>query len=75
MEPSRCIVLEDAIAGVQAGVSAGMRVVGCPDPRVFLPDPDSEAYLQRFRDLTPHVVRSLEELLTVDVARWGLAQD
>jgi len=69
------VVLEDAIAGVQAGVSAGMRVVACPDPRVFLPDPDSVAYLERFRDLTPHVVRSFEELLRVDVSRWGLAQE
>lgn len=75
VDPRHCVVLEDAIAGVQAGVAAGMRVVACPDPRLFLPDPDSLAYLQRFKDLTPHVVRSFEELLTVDVSRWGLLQE
>ena len=72
VEPSRCVVLEDSISGIQAGLAAGMRVVACPDPRAFLSDPDSTAYLQRFKDLTPHVIQSFDELLGVDVSHWGL---
>lgn len=68
-------MLEDSLSGVQAGLAAGMRVVACPDQRAFLPDLDSVAYLQRFKDLTPHVVQSFKELLTVDVSRWGLKWD
>lgn len=32
-QPERCLVVEDAIAGITAGKSAGMTVVAIPDPR------------------------------------------
>lgn len=31
--PENCLVVEDALAGVQAGKSAGMTVIAIPDPR------------------------------------------
>lgn len=32
-EPARCVVIEDSVAGAQAGAAAGMRVLGyCGDP-------------------------------------------
>jgi len=33
IEPARCLVVEDALAGVQSGKSAGMTVVAIPDAR------------------------------------------
>ena len=31
----RCVVVEDALTGVRAGLAAGMRVIACPDIRIF----------------------------------------
>ena len=46
-DPSVCLVLEDAPAGVEAGIAAGMRVVAVPsinDKDAYpKPDPDCQA--------------------------------
>eukprot|EP01038_Epipyxis_sp_PR26KG_P009227 gene9227-12440_t len=46
VSPHQCLVFEDALSGVQAGVAAGMHVIACPDER--LP-------VDQFLQLTPHV--------------------
>lgn len=45
-----CVVLEDSIAGVAAGVAAGMAVLAVPT----MPD-------ERFGQMTPHVLKDLHE--------------
>ena len=58
-DPSRCVVFEDAPAGVEAGRSAGMRVVGVTTthPGGHLEQVDRE-------------VRQLDELEVEDFASW-----
>src|SRR6478609_1948338 len=34
VSPSRCLVFEDSMAGVEAALAAGMRVIALPDPHV-----------------------------------------
>jgi beta-phosphoglucomutase-like phosphatase (HAD superfamily) len=53
-EPARCLVVEDSLNGVRAGIAAGMTVVLVPNPTV---PPAGNA-----RDLAHHVVASLEAL-------------
>ena len=52
--PAGCVVLEDSVPGVQAGVAAGMMVIAVPE----IDDP-------RFAVLTPHVTRDLHEAKSV----------
>jgi HAD superfamily hydrolase (TIGR01509 family) len=54
MAPQNCLVVEDALSGVQAGKSAGMRVAAIPDPRFM----DVSLYPSR----ADYVLKSLEEL-------------
>lgn len=51
-DPARCLVLEDSIAGVQAGLAAGMTVIAIPD-EALAAEHFSEAHL---------LVRSYAEL-------------
>jgi len=52
--PAGCVVLEDSIAGVQAGITAGMQVIAVP-----------EHAPERFASLTPHVVDDLHHARTL----------
>jgi beta-phosphoglucomutase-like phosphatase (HAD superfamily) len=51
VDPSRCLVFEDAMTGVQAARSAGMNVVAIPDPKLDL---------SMFLNETPFVIDSLK---------------
>lgn len=62
VEPTRCVVFEDAIAGVQAAKAGGMKAVGI----TFVGHHPAGALRAAGADV---VVRSLEELTTVDVIR------
>ena len=53
-DPARCLVVEDSLNGVRAGLAAGMTVVLVPNPTV---PPAGNA-----RDLAHHVVPSLAGL-------------
>ena len=54
--PSNCVVFEDAIAGVEAAINGGMKVVGIGSPKVLIGanlvvKGLSEMSLERLRDL------------------------
>ena len=53
-EPSRCLVLEDSLTGIRAGLAAGMTCIAIPSDE----EPDFEA----FKALTPHVFSTLFEV-------------
>jgi HAD superfamily hydrolase (TIGR01509 family) len=53
--PEKCLVVEDALAGIQAGKSAGMTVAAIPDPRfsdVSLFPEKADYILNRLGELT-----------------------
>ena len=64
MEPSSCVVLEDAEAGVKAGNAAGMKVVAVPNQ--FTAHNDFS--------LADKVIKSLEELSSSDLQRLVFAK-
>ncbi|MCW3047422.1 MAG: phosphatase [Solirubrobacterales bacterium] len=51
--PAECVVLEDAPAGVQAGIAAGMRVVALLTTHSRAELPGAEAYISSPRELGP----------------------
>jgi beta-phosphoglucomutase len=53
--PARCIVVEDAAAGVEAGRRAGMRTIGV-NPRARL---DADVYVRSLADLQPDAFERL----------------
>lgn len=57
--PEHCLVVEDALSGIQAGKSAGMRVVAIPDPRfvdVSLYNGKADYIIEKLDDL-PALIR------------------
>jgi len=63
LPPSECVVLEDALAGIEAANTAGMYSVGIGDPKVL-----SEAD-RVFRDFTQIEQDYLEDLLKLKTKR------
>ena len=61
VDPTECLVFEDAVAGCQSGQAAGCRVVAVPDPRM-----DKSL----FAGIADEV---LDDLTCFAMARWGLA--
>jgi pseudouridine-5'-monophosphatase len=57
--PRECLVFEDAPAGAEAGLAAGMSVIAVPDPNM-----SREAY--------PAAVQILQSLSEFDPESWGL---
>jgi HAD superfamily hydrolase (TIGR01509 family) len=63
MDPTECLVFEDALSGVRSGKAAGCTVVAVPDPRF------SSEEKQAFQDEADVVVSSLWDF---DGRRWGI---
>ena len=60
-QPTQCLVVEDALAGVQAGKSAGMTVAAIPDPH-FADARDYEGKADFILTRLNEVLRVLDEL-------------
>ncbi|SMO73791.1 HAD family hydrolase [Fodinibius sediminis] len=58
-EPGQCIIFEDSIAGVQAGISAGATVVGVTTTHAKEEFPDCPLVINDFEAVTPDDLLSL----------------
>jgi pseudouridine-5'-monophosphatase len=61
--PTRCVVFEDSLAGLEAGIAAGMRVVALPDPAM-----DPGEFHGAYRIATRHWTEILRSLDSAPVA-------
>jgi beta-phosphoglucomutase len=61
VEPARCVVFEDALAGIEAGLSAGMTVIGLATTHTHdeLTDTGVSLIIDDFTQLTPETVQKL----------------
>jgi beta-phosphoglucomutase len=59
MEPSRCIVFEDSIAGIKAANSAGMKVVGITTAHAAYDLHPVDLVINDYTELTPHKLAEL----------------
>ena len=64
VDPTECLVFEDAVAGVQSAVAAGCKSVAVPDPRM---EPD--AFVEAKAD---EVIRSMKKF---DYGKWGMEDE
>lgn len=60
VEPSRCVVFEDAIAGVEAARNAGMICIGIGDPNVLI---DAHMVIKGLNEMNINKLISLEKQL------------
>jgi beta-phosphoglucomutase len=66
LDPARCLVFEDAEAGVEAALAAGMRAVGVGAPRDLL---KADLVIRGFAGILPETI--LAQLDLVDLADRG----
>jgi beta-phosphoglucomutase-like phosphatase (HAD superfamily) len=59
MPPARCIVIEDALLGVQAGLGAGMKVIGITTTHTAAELSNTHLVINDFRELSLPVLRQL----------------
>jgi HAD superfamily hydrolase (TIGR01509 family) len=68
-EPSRCVVLEDSTAGVEAAVAAGMRCVAVPSPETPLSTvAGADLVVQSLSELSPEILTRVATSTRVRVA-------
>ncbi|MFJ3058993.1 HAD family hydrolase [Herbaspirillum sp. NPDC087042] len=56
VDPGRCVVVEDSLPGVQAGLAAGMKVVALQEHGVHQDMPDSVQVITHLSQLHAHLV-------------------
>jgi beta-phosphoglucomutase-like phosphatase (HAD superfamily) len=66
VDPSECLVFEDALSGARAGKAAGCFVVAIPDPRF---SPEEKAVFDSVADVV------VDNLLQFSGTEWGIDVD